>query len=385
MTKALAVSRLLGDVVRAYGAMDFDAGAEGMSPRRLPDWTRPQLPAPVEFVSRMASGVRLQFSTDTRRLGLSFLATTRHTADRPRRPVTFNLETGGRIHSAESNLGNDIVLSSRTPGDFEFVPGEPDTIWFAGLDGVSSDCELWLPHNAHIELRTLIVDDGAKLAPMTTDDRARWIHYGSSISQCGEAEEPAYIWPAVAARRANVAVQNLGLSGQCHLDQFVARTIRDADADIVSIKTGINIVNADSMRERVFVPALHGFLDTVREGKPETPIIAVSPIFCPGAETRPGPMMRHASTGKFDAIKGHDEIRNGSMSLQRVREIIAEVVDTRRRSGDEHLYYLDGLTLFGAEDAEDLPDDLHPNAAGYIRIGERFAPTLKRLARLAGR
>ncbi len=385
MTQTLAVGQLLGDAVRAYGAMDFDAGDEGISPRRLPDWTRPQLPAPVDAMARMASGVRLQFSTDTRRLGLSFLATTRHTTDRPRKPVTFNLETGGRIHSAESSLGNDIILSSRTPGELEFVPGEPDTIWFADLDEGFNDCELWLPHNASIELRTLLVDDGSRLGPTTADSRARWIHYGSSISQCGEAEEPAYIWPAVAARRANVAVQNLGLSGQCHLDQFVARTIRDADADIVSIKTGINIVNMDSMRERVFMPALHGFLDTVREGKPDAPIIAVSPIFCPGAETRPGPMMRHASTGKFDAIKGHDEIRNGCMSLRRVREIIAEVVDTRRRSGDEHLYYLDGLTLFGAEDAEDLPDDLHPNAAGYIRIGERFAPTLKRLAGLAGR
>ena len=28
---------------------------------------------------------------------------------------------------------------------------------------------------------------------------------------------------------------------------------------------------------------------------------------------------------------------------------------------------------------------LHPNAAGYIRMGERFAPTLARWARLASR
>ena len=28
---------------------------------------------------------------------------------------------------------------------------------------------------------------------------------------------------------------------------------------------------------------------------------------------------------------------------------------------------------------------LHPNAAGYIRMGERFAPTLARWARPAGR
>ena len=384
MTKALYLSQLLKRTVRAYGALDFDAGEEGVSPRRLPDWTRPQLPAPVEVVARMTSGVRLQFNTDAKRLGLSFLATTRHTTERPRRPVTFNLETGGRIHSARSDLGNDIILNSLAPGDFELVPGEADTVWFDDLADGPKDCELWLPHNASVELRTLIIDDGAKLKPMTADVRARWIHYGSSISQCAEAEEPAYIWPAVAARRANVAVQNLGLSGQCHLDQFVARTIRDADADIVSLKTGINIVNADSMRERVFAPALHGFLDTIREGKPDTPIIAVSPIFCPSAETRPGPMMRGAS-GKFSTFEGFDAIRNGCMSLRRLREIMTEVIDARRDAGDANLHYVDGLSLFGAEDADDLPDDLHPNAAGYIRIGERFAPTLARWAGRTGR
>ncbi|MYB39286.1 MAG: GDSL family lipase, partial [Gammaproteobacteria bacterium] len=42
-------------------------------------------------------------------------------------------------------------------------------------------------------------------------------------------------------------------------------------------------------------------------------------------------------------------------------------------------HYVDGLTLFGAADAGDLPDDLHPNPAGYIRMGGRFAPALAEL------
>jgi lysophospholipase L1-like esterase len=41
--------------------------------------------------------------------------------------------------------------------------------------------------------------------------------------------------------------------------------------------------------------------------------------------------------------------------------------------GDANLHYLDGLALFGPDDAGDLPDDLHPNAAGYARLGHRFA------------
>ena len=384
MTQSLDLRPLLTRVVRAYGAMDFDAGDEGVSPRRLPAWTRPQLPPAVDAMARTPSGVRLQFNTDATRLGLAFLATTRHLAGQPRRPVAFNLESGGHIHSARSDKGNTIVMDPRAAQGFEFIRGEPDTVWFSDLAPGRKDCELWLPHNAAIELRTLILDDGAELAPMTTDSRVEWIHYGSSISHCASAEQPAYTWPAVAARRADVALQNLGLAGQCHLDPFIARTIRDADADIVSIKIGINIVNADSMRERVFGPALHGFLDTIREGKPDTPVIAISPIFCPHAETQAGPMVRDAS-GKFVTWEGYDAIRNGCMSLRRVREIIADVIETRRRSGDQHLHYLDGLTLFGAEDAADLPDDLHPNARGYIRIGERFAPTLARWTGRAGR
>jgi len=35
--------------------------------------------------------------------------------------------------------------------------------------------------------------------------------------------------------------------------------------------------------------------------------------------------------------------------------------------------YLDGLTLFAEPDLDDLPDGLHPNAAGLRRMGERFA------------
>ena len=48
------------------------------------------------------------------------------------------------------------------------------------------------------------------------------------------------------------------------------------------------------------------------------------------------------------------------------------MVAARRAAGDEHLHLLDGRELFGEDDLDDLPDGLHPNAAGYLRMGERF-------------
>jgi lysophospholipase L1-like esterase len=38
-----------------------------------------------------------------------------------------------------------------------------------------------------------------------------------------------------------------------------------------------------------------------------------------------------------------------------------------------NLTYLDGPKLFNEADVADLPDILHPNDAGYQRMGERFA------------
>ena len=48
--------------------------------------------------------------------------------------------------------------------------------------------------------------------------------------------------------------------------------------------------------------------------------------------------------------------------------IVSAVIAQRRDDGASNLHYLDGLELFGEENA----DDLHPSGDGYVRMGERF-------------
>lgn len=358
---------------RFVGALDFDQRKQGISPRRLPDWTRSQVPGMMDVMVRMPAGVRLVFTTDSRRIGLTVMTTTMVTPPAAPRAVVFDLVADGVVTSQVFHGGNLIVLDPANPGEFELQRGQAGTLWFE-LPAGEKSIELWLPHNAFVEVRDLQLDPGATLGP-AADGGHRWVHYGSSISHCMEAQTPTGTWPAVAARQAGLALIGLGLAGQCHLDPFVARTIRELDVELISIKAGINLVNMDSMRERVFVPALHGFLDTIRERHLQTPIVLISPIFCPSAEEHPGPTVADAN-GRFVTVRGGEDIRQGCLSLTRIRMLIAEVVNARRAAGDLHLHYVDGLTLFGPADAGDLPDDLHPNAAGYARMGQRFATSV---------
>jgi hypothetical protein len=159
------------------------------------------------------------------------------------------------------------------------------------------------------------------------------------------------------------------MAGQCQLDPFVARALRDLPVDLISLKVGINVVNGDTMRERTFVPAIHGFLDTIRDGHPTTPVLVVSPILCPAHEQHPGPTVGGTPISVIDR---RPALAVGSLTTGRIRELLADVVATRQAAGDEHLHLLDGRELFGEDDLDDLPDGLHPNAAGYQRMGERF-------------
>jgi hypothetical protein len=112
------------------------------------------------------------------------------------------------------------------------------------MDGYK-DAEIWLPHNETTELVALRTDTPIEPAP----DRSRkvWLHHGSSISHGSDAASLTTTWPTLAASLGGVELINLGLGGSALLDAFTARALRDAPADLISVKIGINLVNTDLM------------------------------------------------------------------------------------------------------------------------------------------
>lgn len=362
-----------GSPVRVAGIVELDPTPDGANTQRLPARARSQfMEVAIAAVSSMPSGGRLEMVTDATSIELDLLVTRIGFPGRDPWPAKLDLVVDGEVvATAATEEGHLFRLQLPPSTAFDFEPGEATTIRFDGLVPGAKHVEIWLPHNAGVELRALRVSDGASVAAPSEPTR-RWIHYGSSISHSMEADTPTGVWPAVAARAAEVDLYNLGISGQCHLDQFAARTIRDLPADLISLKLGINVVTADTMRERTFVPAVHGLLDTIRDGHPDAPIIVISPIICPPAETHPGPTVPDTDR-RFGVVERPEALSFGALTLVRIRELLELIVANRREHGDENLHYLHGYELFGPADIADLPDDLHPNAAGYIRMGERFA------------
>ena len=368
---------LTPDLLR--GALDLEHTPHGLLPHRLPARARAQCAdEQLATVESQPSGVRLVFRTRATAVELDALRTTTAYEGVPPGPDgLYDLLVDGRLEAQASVSGGNVRMVDMTAGTVKERPGPVGTVRFTGLPDREKDVEIWLPYNEITRLVALRTD--APVEPVPDRGRNVWLHHGSSISHGSFAASPSTTWPALAAALGGVELINLGLGGNALLDPFTARTLRDTPADLLSVKIGINLVNADVMRLRAFGPAVHGFLDTVREGHPTTPLLVVSPLLCPMHEDTPGPCLLDFAGLKegrleFSALGDPAERGAGKLTLDVIRAELARIV-AQRSADDPHLHYLDGRDLYGERDFAELPlpDRLHPDAETHRRIGERFA------------
>ncbi|GAA2757898.1 SGNH/GDSL hydrolase family protein [Actinopolymorpha rutila] len=361
------------------GAAEWERTERGLLPHRLPAWARAQNTDPqLAMAESQPSGVRLVFRTEATSVELDVLPTRRIYPGAPPRPDgVHDLLVDGHLAGQAVATGGDTITVDLATGTAEHRPGPVGTVAFDGLPARTKNVEIWLPHNETTELVALRTN--APVQPTPDKERPVWLHHGSSISHGSNATSPSTTWPALAASLGGVELTNLGFGGGALLDPFTARVMRDSRADLISVKIGINVVNADLMRLRAFTPAVHGFLDTVREGHPTTPLLVVSAIYCPIQEDTPGPLaFDFESLGagelRFRATGDPAERAVGKLTLTVIRDELARVV-AQRSVDDPNLYYLDGRELYGEEDFAELPlpDEVHPDAATHRLIGERFA------------
>jgi hypothetical protein len=311
------------------GVVSLHRTDEWVAPWRLPHETRALYPPErLQERAQMPAGVRISFFSD---------ATTVSGTLADIDPESARLDL-----CCDGVFVGSVEIAGRTGFAFDRLPPNPT--------GQLRLIELWLPQFGIFRLCSLELSPGAGVAPVQ-DTRPRWITYGSSITQCRGAQSPTQTWPAIVARARGYNLTCLGFGGECHLDTMIARTIRDQPADLISLCLGINVYGGASLSPRTFRPAVIGFVQTIREGHPDVPLIVMSPIVSP-------PREETANVVGFD--------------LPWMRQEVATAVRTLQDHGDASIHYVDGLQILGPDHAHLLPDDLHPNAEGYKLMGKNI-------------
>ena len=320
-----------------------------VQPLRMPVADRHLHDRFTRWVAAIPSGVRLRLRTDSRSLQLWTRQRQTWAADKPAWPSHYDLFVDGeRIRRVSSQGGANRIPLGEVLGD--------DRAHLALTDLPAGDkrLELWFPTAATIAIERVAVDAGAALEPWP-DARPRVVFHGSSNTQCASAAGGSESWPAIACAMADARLLNLGWAGSCLLSASAARMIRDEAADAIVLELGVNVWAEGLLKERTFRDAAHAMIALIRERHRRTPMAIVSP---------------------FLLQAGEDAGDQQGLSASHMRQILRETVATHRALGDADLHDVDGLALFGHADAALQPDGVHPNAAGYRLIGERFHAAL---------
>ena len=202
---------------------------------------------------------------------------------------------------------------------------------------------------------TSIAGVGGTIVP--APPQPRWLCYGDSIAEGWIASGPAGAWPAIAGRRFGLDVVNLGYAGAARGEVVSAEHLAGVPADVISISHGTNCWtriphSVDQMRANTAA-----FLDVVRQGHPDTPVVVASPVLRPDAESTPN--------------------RLGA-TLRDLRRAIEDVVQARIEGGETHLTFVTGD---GVLTAEHLPDGIHPGDDGHVILADAFGSAVASVSR----
>jgi lysophospholipase L1-like esterase len=208
---------------------------------------------------------------------------------------------------------------------------------------------LYLPlYNGVSSVEVGVATDAALSSLPRDEKRARPIvFWGTSITQGGCASRPGMVHTAILGRRLNVPVINLGFSGNGKMELEVAELLAEIDAAVYVIDCLPNCTAAEVTERTAPLVAI------LRKAHATTPIVLVEDRTYADAFLVAD--RQHRNTSSRAALKAEFE------------KLFA--------AGDEHLHYLRGETLLGA-DGEDTVDGSHPTDLGFVRQADAMEKIL---------
>jgi lysophospholipase L1-like esterase len=299
-------------------------------PRAKPELPLLRLPVDTWAMAQIPAGVRLEFVGDAEEVEVDY---------RCAHP-SFGYLGGGEGHEFVVWRGTERLAQ------VDAEEGEHTVVLPAAGDGVGV---VHLPERMGPQVLG-IRGVGGSISPAPAGPR--WLCYGDSIAEGWVVTTPDRAWPAVAAREQGLDVVNLGYAGSARGEIPSAEELAELDADVISIAHGTNCWTRTPHSAELFAAGLRQFLAIVRDGHPDTPIVAISPITRPDAEATPN--------------------RLGT-TLADLRAAFEDVVRAAISGGDQRLTLVEGLPLVAPEQ---LADDVHPGDEGHAAMAAAIGPVL---------
>jgi len=302
-------------------------------PRADPD-DLARLPGDTVATARLPVSVRLELVGDAEAIDLAY--------------ATRTMDFGFRGTGAGTTFA--VVRAGKLVDDQPALLGEATVRLGLGAESSDDRAIVYLPEGMQPIVHSIRAVGGTiEPAPR----QPRWIAYGDSIAEGWVASSPKGAWPAVAGRDNELDVVNLGYAGAARGEIVSAEQIATLHADVISISHGTNCWTRIPFSASMFRENTRAFLDIVRAGHPDVPVVVTSPVLRPDAEATPN--------------------RLGA-TLDDLRVAMEEVTLERIAAGDTSLTLVRGGALL---EASHLSDGVHPGDEGHRVLAAAFGGAVR--------
>lgn len=216
------------------------------------------------------------------------------------------------------------------------------------------ECMLYLPMHNGVTSLELGVEKGAMIEPMESPFKYKMAFIGSSITHGSSASRPGATYVARIGRELNAEMANIGLSGQCKLDDYFANIVCGNEADAFFFDTFSNSTE-DIINERV-----RNFVKRVATAHPDKPMIFLQTI--------------KRDIGYFDLGARERNDKQRAAAEKWMKELCKEY---------KNVYFINPGIILG-DNHEGTVDGTHLNDLGVQCTIDYLLPKLKKILKKYG-